>query len=240
LIAEKTELALKRYQETVHDIKTPVTILRFISRDLETSPDLPEDARKIAARISDYCHRIGEMLSDITETDKLLCGRLSPLLLPHDIVAAAEWCVQSVVPIAARKNIEIVFDTNVEEFTALTDKNMLERMMLNLLSNAIKFTPGGGLVQVNLFIDGADAVIDVIDNGVGFTDAETNAPFVFRAPGRPEINAEGSGIGLAITAEMAEALGGRIEAAKSERGGARLVVTIPLNDGQITLFNKQP
>jgi signal transduction histidine kinase len=109
------------------------------------------------------------------------------------------------------------------------DEGALKRIVTNLAENAIKFTPTGGAVEVRVRDDGADAVLEVADTGVGI-DAEF-LPDIFNAfeqeEGGIDREHEGSGLGLAITKRLTEALGGTIDVESEKGEGTCFTVRLP-------------
>ena len=100
-------------------------------------------------------------------------------------------------------------------------------MVETLRSNALRHTPAGGTITVRTSVEGEQALLDVLDTGPGI--APEDLPHVFERFYRGE-GAEassGSGIGLAVAAELVEAHGGTIEARNRPEGGAAFTVRLP-------------
>ncbi|GBC87766.1 Signal transduction histidine-protein kinase BaeS [bacterium HR12] len=99
--------------------------------------------------------------------------------------------------------------------------------MVNLLSNALRHTPGGGRITVRTGVRGDEAVLEVLDTGPGI--AAEDLPHVFERfyRGRGAEAGPGSGIGLAVVAELVAAHGGAVEAANRPEGGAAFTVRLP-------------
>ena len=90
-----------------------------------------------------------------------------------------------------------------------------------MLGNAVKFTPPGGAISVTARLDGAEAVIDLVDSGPGVPPEERDAIFqtFFRGRAPAAGRVEGTGLGLAIAREFAEAHGGGISVVTRAHGG---------------------
>ena len=114
--------------------------------------------------------------------------------------------------------------------TAATDK--IRAIVDNLLSNAIKYSPRSGQVAIDLFTEGNNAVLDVVDQGPGVDPEDRPRIFesFYQGKPAPEGRIKGSGLGLAIAREYALAHGGRIELLDRADGkrGARFRVWLPL------------
>ena len=135
----------------------------------------------------------------------------------------------SVVEYAKLKNINIQFDTNVEEWIISCDANMIERLMLNLLSNAIKFSGKDSNIYVDLIVK--DEVIEIIvkDQGIGIAKENQKAIFekfvqVDKSFTRKN---EGSGIGLSIVQYIVDLHEGKIEIESELNEGTTFKVFLP-------------
>jgi signal transduction histidine kinase len=125
----------------------------------------------------------------------------------------------------------VTFDVRMvtESITIHADPDRLQQILLNLLSNAAKFTPAGGRVALE-HESLADAVrLHVTDTGVGIPAAKLQSVFEpFVQLGRSLSNTlEGTGFGLAISRELARAMGGDLTARSRVREGSTFTVTMP-------------
>ena len=100
-------------------------------------------------------------------------------------------------------------------------------MITNLLTNALKFTPAGGRVTVQAGPDGPAAILQVTDTGAGIPADELPRIFDRFWRGRDAAHVSGSGIGLAVAAELTRAHGGRLEARSEPGHGAQFTLTLP-------------
>ena len=108
-------------------------------------------------------------------------------------------------------------------------------MVLNLLDNAVRYTRPGSTIELRLHSEGAEAVLEVADDGPGIPPELRVAVFDrFIRGGGPADTAvgSGSGLGLAIVRAVATSHGGTAEATESERGGALFRVRLPLSDSE--------
>jgi signal transduction histidine kinase len=103
----------------------------------------------------------------------------------------------------------------------------MHQVVTNLLGNALKFTPAGGTVTIRTGQDGPSAVLEVEDTGVGIPADELPRIFDRFWRGRAAASTSGSGIGLAVAAELARAHGGTLTAASQPGDGARITLTLP-------------
>jgi two-component system sensor histidine kinase BaeS len=121
----------------------------------------------------------------------------------------------------------VPLDRELAPTPVVADERWLHQVVTNLLGNALKFTPAGGRVTVRTRRDGADAVLTVSDTGVGIPASEL--PHVFERfwRGQAAAGTSGSGIGLAIAAELARAHGGTLTADSQPGKGTTLTLRLP-------------
>ena len=115
-------------------------------------------------------------------------------------------------------------------------------MIANLLSNAVKYSPAGGLVEIVVREDGGQAIIDVIDRGIGVPESERSvlfAPFS-RTNSAIKAGVEGTGLGLYISSRIMEAHGGSITLRETPGGGSTFRVTLPVHRSSARLDDNRP
>ncbi len=134
-----------------------------------------------------------------------------------------------VIPHSENKDINIIFDTNVEENIIKCDPVKIERLILNLLSNAIKFTQNHGEIFVDLNISNDWVKISIKDNGIGIPKEMQASIFdrFVQADKSLKRRNEGSGIGLSIVKSIAELHDGKIELISDGIKGSEFIVWLP-------------
>jgi two-component system sensor histidine kinase BaeS len=121
------------------------------------------------------------------------------------------------------------FTRRLESAVVEADAGRVHQIVVNLLSNALKFTPRGGEVVLSVSVDDGNARLEVCDSGVGISESDQTHLFerLWRATNS---GPEGSGIGLAVSAELVRAHGGTIEVVSQPERGSRFTVVFPLVD----------
>ena len=142
-----------------------------------------------------------------------------------------EDITMSIVPYVEEKQIDIIFDTEVEELEIRCDPDKIERVVLNLLSNAVKFTEIGGNIYVTIALvdDNKWVEISVKDDGIGIP--KHMRKFIFerfiQVDKSYNRNKEGSGIGLALVKSLVELHGGRVYLKDDTEKGCNFIVLLP-------------
>ena len=170
--------------------------------------------------------RLINNLVDITKIDS---GYMNLEFSNYNIVELVENIVLSVVPCVDNNNINIIFDTYIEELEIKCDADSIERIILNLLSNAIKFTENNGDILVEMDSDDKWVTIKVRDNGIGIPDKFKDLVFDRFVQGDKSLNRkkEGSGIGLALVKSLIEFHSGSIEINKEYKDGTEFILKLP-------------
>jgi CheY-like chemotaxis protein len=169
------------------------------------------------------------LINDVLDLSKIEAGKLEIDEAPCDLSKLIR-SVSDVVAQRARAQ-GVTFDTEVSPEVPqgiVTDEGKLRQILVNLLGNAVKFTTEGG-VSLRVSESPKDRLrFDVVDTGVGMSEAEIAQifdPFKQVEAGKAS---GGTGLGLSITQRLVERLGGRIEVASEEGEGSTFTVDLPL------------
>lgn len=147
-----------------------------------------------------------------------------------NIISIVEEITLSIAGYSNSKNIDLVFDTDVEEKIIACDPDKIERIMLNLLSNSLKFTNEGGKIFVNIFNGEEYITISVQDNGIGIPENKIDIIFDrFRQVDKSFTRSyEGSGIGLSLVKSLLEMQGGAISVESIYGTGTKFTIKFPV------------
>lgn len=218
-------------RQVSHELKTPLTALR------EGSELLSEEA--LGKLTPEQQEVAGILRANSIELQRLIEDLLS--------YGAAEYqrSAMRFAQVEVRRVVARVLDDQnlalraralrvapqIEDITLEADPEKLRIMLDNLLSNAVKFSPEGGVIEVDVRSDGAHALLEVSDSGPGIPPAERERVFdpFFRGRSVAGGPLRGSGIGLSVVRDYAQAHGGTVEVVDEPRqSGARLRLRLPL------------
>lgn len=174
--------------------------------------------------------RLLKLINNLIDISKLDSGFYHTEFEIKNIVDVIEDITMSVVEYAKAKDIDIIFDTNEEEFFMPLDIEKLDRIVLNLLSNSIKFTPNGGMIYVNLHCEATSVSISIKDTGVGISKDDQALIFnrFIQASNTNFSGTTGSGIGLSLVKSLIELLNGSITLKSELNNGSEFIVTLPV------------
>jgi len=208
-----------------HELRTPVAVLQagheaLVDGVTEPSPDE-------LASLRDEVLRLARMVDDL---QTMAAADAAVLHLVHERCDLADIAGSAADSLARRfETAEITLNRQLALAPVLADERWMHQVVTNLLGNALKFTPAGGTVAIRTRQDGPSAVLEVADSGVGIPADELPHIFDRFWRGQTAAKASGTGIGLAIAAELVRAHGGTLTAASQPGEGTRLTLTLPLN-----------
>ncbi|GAA0740533.1 HAMP domain-containing sensor histidine kinase [Clostridium oceanicum] len=228
---EKTDIL----SDITHELRTPINIILSTIQLIDSYNNNQNynisNFKKYTNIISQNCYRLVRLTNNIIDSSRIDKGFLNINIENYDIVKIVEDITLSIVPYTESKNIELIFDTNIEEKIMAFDAEKIERVMLNLLSNAVKFTPSNGKIYVNIYNRNNNLDISVKDTGIGISEDKKNEIFKKFKQGKLCNNGdynEGSGIGLSLVKSIVEAHEGSVQVFSKENEGSEFVVTLPI------------
>ncbi len=224
-----------------HEIRTPMNgVLGFA--ELLLQGDLDKESRRHAEMIVQSGRSMMLLLNDILDLSKIEAGRISIDKAAIDPLATIGECVDLHRPAAEKKGVSINFSSDCERPSwLLTDGLRLRQIMLNLVGNAVKFTQTGRIDVRCHYLDDA-FIIEVEDTGIGISPARLESIFDPFTQGESDTVRRfgGTGLGLSISRQLAEWLGGTLDA-KSEPGvGSTFRLTLPADYAAVQLRDLEP
>lgn len=210
--------------DVAHELRTPIAVLQaeheaLIDGVTEATPDQFASLRDEVLRLA----RIVDDLQTLAEADAaaLRLGRSHA-----DLAAIAAAAADSLAGRFAAAGITLT--RQLEPVQVRADAGRIHQVIANLLTNAVKFTGAGGQVTISTGQAAGAAALRVTDNGFGIPAADLPRIFDRFWRGRQAAHTSGSGIGLAVAAELARAHGGELSASSTEGHGTEMTLTLPL------------
>ncbi len=225
---ESNDFEAISYENIIHDIKTPLSIIYSKLTELENIEAMPVIAMETLNEIKKHWFKILKLITDANDSVKIKNDALSPKLRNYNIVELVNDIVSSAKTLADKKSISVLFESDVQNIEMATDKDMLERILLNLLSNSIKFTASGGSVTISIKDSENGVRISVKDTGIGIHIDDIGNIYDRYYRGKNEYHMTGSGLGLAIVKQLTMLLGGAISIKRLEVG-TEILIDLPVN-----------
>jgi two-component system, OmpR family, sensor histidine kinase BaeS len=217
---------LRRYlvADVAHELRTPVAVLQAGHEALLDGVVEPSTAQLVSLR--DEVLRLARMVDDLQTLAAAEAAALQLSLKPGDLSDMALTAADS---LAGRfESSQIALERDLEPAPVRADDRWMHQVITNLLTNAAKFTPVGGRVVLSTGTEGDRAVLRVADNGVGIPPGEL--PHIFERfwRGTNPTGAAGSGVGLAVVAELVRGHGGKIDVRSAVGRGTQITVYLPV------------
>ena len=218
-----------------HEIKTPVNVIyaaiQAINMYIEKYDTIDGNkCKSYLATMKQNCLRMIKLINNLLDLTKADSGYVQIHKTNGDLVSVVEEITQSVITYLKTRNIQLIFDTNIEEKIMAFDCDMIERIMLNLISNAFKYSNSGGIIFVNFEDKGSSVEIKVRDQGKGISPEKLDVIFERFGQANRTLcrECEGTGIGLYLVKSFVEMHDGKISV-KSEQGkGSEFIIEIPV------------
>jgi signal transduction histidine kinase len=231
--AEQANRAKDKFLSTVsHELRTPISTIKSLSQYLALGVRGPvtEEQTDYLRRIEKAADYLGTLIGDILDFARLEAGSVDVTLEAVSVHKALDRA-ESLVEVRFEE-ADLTYEpaTCPPDLHVRADPNRLQQILLNLLTNAIKFTPAGGTVSVSVEAGDDAARIHVQDTGVGIAEAEQAQifdPFV-QGQAEPTESSDGVGLGLAISRDLAEAMGGGLTLESAAGEGSTFTVTLPV------------
>ncbi len=218
-----------------HDIRTPMNAIVGFTSMAEQNIDDKDQVEECLQKISVSSEHLLSLINDVLEMSRIESGKLvieKSAVNLSDLVNGLKTVIQ---PDVAARDQDLSVDMHLEHEVVVSDELRLNQVLLNILSNATKFTPSGGAISMSVTEhpasepDMADFEFCIKDNGIGMS--EEFCKTVFEPFTREQTSTvsgiQGTGLGMAITKNIVDMLGGSISVSSTEGQGSEFLVSLP-------------
>ena len=221
-----------------HDIRTPMNAIVGMTAIAVANIDDKKQIQNCLKKITLSSKHLLGLINDVLDMSKIESGKLTLHIEQISLREVMDSIVNIVQPqIKEKKQHFSVHIRNVEAEDVYCDSVRLNQVLLNFLSNAIKFTPEGGYVEISLYEEPSPigdtyvrVHIKVKDNGIGMSDEFKKTIFeaFTREDSKRVQKTEGTGLGMAITKYILDAMGGTVEVNSKQGEGTEFHVILDL------------
>lgn len=196
-----------------HEIRTPMNGVIGMAGLLNEITDLPDDARQYSSLLKQSAENLLTIINDILDLSKLEAGRLEIEPVDFSLSSLCESTLEMLAPVAHGKGLELgmIQDETIPK-NLRGDEGRIRQMLVNLIGNAIKFTDHGGVTLELKSLSKSKGSIDlqclVHDTGVGISEEGQSKLFQKFSQISTKQKAQGTGLGLVITKELAHLMHG--------------------------------
>lgn len=238
-LEEANNAKMNFFTNVSHDFRTPLTLIAApieqLSQDERLQDPKQRQLLQLAQRNIDLLRRLVNQILDFRKAES---GKTSLDLQPIDLNSLLSAWTDSFQGLAAKKQIQLTYETRGKDFQTMADEAKMERIFYNIMGNAFKFTPDGGSISVSLAHAGDKYIMCIGDTGPGIPTSDIQKIFdsYYQVGAR---RFEGTGLGLALAKNFVELHGGTIRAENQPTGtGSVFTITLPakpIAEGQQTI-----
>lgn len=214
-----------------HDLRTPLTAISGYSALIGEGSlgEVTADQKEALSTIRRACTELLVMIDDILAFARLDSGRVSVRMRTLPAAEAMERAASLVGLRASEAELQLRVESCEEPTLICCDPDRLQQILLNLLTNAIKFTPAGGSLSLRCEHSEKLVRLSVSDTGIGIPSEDLNRvfdPFVQLSQSAPT-HAQGVGLGLAISRELAHAMNAELSVVSTPGAGSTFTIALP-------------
>lgn len=234
---EETDKMKSRFFANIsHEFRTPLTLI--IGPAEKIISDTSDDIKKDAAIIKRNSRRLLQLINQLLDLSKLEAGRLKLEATCSNIVSFVKGVTLSFESLSESKDITLKLNSEKEFIELYFDKEKMMKILTNILSNAFKFTPEEGTITVAVKEVNSILQIRIKDTGIGIPPEELPRLFdrFYQVDSTHTREYEGTGIGLALTKELAELHHGtiKVQSEQKESGSwTEFILEFPLGKNHL-------
>ena len=246
--AEKANLAKSQFLSSMsHELRTPLNAIMGFSQlmIMDGSSNLSDLQKDNVNEILKAGEHLLELINEVLDLSKIEAGQAHMSIEPISLTEVMIDSVNLIQPMSVQHNVELILLSNGEkvndismvasELLVLADKLRLKQVFLNLLSNAIKYNLENGRIYVSCNVtETGTCEINIRDTGIGIPEEQLESLFQpFNRLGYENSSVEGTGIGLVITKNLVEMMGGGISCTSEIGSGTTFTIELGLLNNDI-------
>ena len=212
-----------------HDLKTPLTTIQGYTKGLmDGVANTPEKTARYLRTIYETALTMNALVNQLHDFSKMDIDTIEYSFMERDLVKLIQDFAAINIPIYAARGLRVLTDLADEPVEADIDKDQFLRVIRNILDNSVKYKDKPeGEAKIKVYSDGANAVLEISDNGPGVSPHEMEYIFESYYRGDPSRTnpTTGSGLGLSIVKTIITAHEGTVEAVND--GGLKIIIKIP-------------
>ncbi len=233
LVARRAERDMSLFLANMsHELRTPLNAVVGYSELLQDAAGPSE--RSDLSKVVNAGRHLTDLIGRILDLSKIQARAMEITLEPQDVVEVVKDALNTFRPVIERKGLTLTFE-GPDALVWFTDETRLRQVVYNLLSNARKFTEVG-TIAVSVTQAGGQVHIRVADTGIGIAPEAIHQVFepFAQAEGRREDHLGGSGLGLTLSRQLCQLLGGDLALTSIVGEGSEFVATIGIPPDPVT------
>jgi PAS domain S-box-containing protein len=232
---ERAEAASRAKSEFLsrmsHELRTPMNAILGFAQLIEMSDPSPRQL-KWAAEIRRAGDHLLEMIEELLDLARIEVGKMAITVEPVELPPLIDECAAIVQPLIAARGLEVTREAPCADARVMADRLRLRQVLVNLLSNAVKYNREHGAIHIRCEPHADRLRLSVADRGAGLAPEQLARLFQpFERLGAERGDVEGTGIGLALSKQLAELMGATLGADSVVGEGSVFWIDLPLADG---------
>jgi signal transduction histidine kinase/ActR/RegA family two-component response regulator len=211
-----------------HELRTPLNAVLGFGQLLEMDPLTPEQRSSVAQIMRGGRHLL-DLINEVLDISRIESGHIALSPEPVEVDEVIASAMAFMAPVATQAGITMRVESAGDAGAfVFADRQRVQQILLNLLSNAVKYNRRNGTVVVDYERVDNKIRIDVSDEGPGIADKDLVAVFApVERPTQSETAVEGTGIGLSLSRQLAEAMQGSLDVTSTVGAGSTFSLTLP-------------
>lgn len=235
--AERANLAKTEFlSRTSHELRTPLAATLGFAQLLQRETTTQAQSEYVAHILTASRHLL-DLINEVLEIARIEQGRLGLSLEPVSVAAVVAECLELIQPQAEERHITVHASPESCGGHVQADRQRLVQVLLNLLSNAVKYNRDAGSVTVGCEpVEGGRLRISINDTGLGIPPEKQALAFApFERLGAERAGVEGTGLGLALSQGLVEAMGGSLGMESLPGQGSTFWILLPATTAPVDL-----
>jgi signal transduction histidine kinase len=232
-----TEVRSQFVASVSHELKTPLTAIRMFAETLAMGRSRDERTKsEYLETIVNESERLARLVDNVLDFSKIEQGKKIYRLRPVRLEDVADSAARAMQFPLAQQGFRLRFSVERDIPELRADPDAIQQAILNLLTNAMKYSGDAREIDLRLGARNGDAVIEVVDHGLGIAADEQKHIFekFYRAPSHESRLIAGTGLGLTLVAHIVKAHGGRVEVESAPGSGSTFSILIPVAANGVT------
>ena len=221
-----------------HELRTPLNAILGFGQLLERQKPTEVQRKRVGYILSAGKHLL-DLINEVLDISRIEAGRMQLSLEPVCVADALEETLDLMRPLATERSIQLSASADIDAGVhVLADRQRFKQVLVNLLNNAVKYTPFFGGVAVSYHVPGNEKVrVLVSDTGPGIPVEKLARLFTpFERLGAEQSAIEGTGLGLALSQRLVDAMGGSIGVESAVGKGSTFWIELPLTKSPLERF----